>query len=225
MNRRKRLLYNTFVTSVRLYQRLFLNLRVWGLEHIPPGPKIYVQNHITSTDPYWVLPLLPEPVHVIVGPGYHLKSLSYLLDYLEQINAAPRKRKAVVDKAVQYLERGESVYTAPEGDVQETFHLGRFYPGVARIYRRIHVPIVPIALLAPRSAIKARPMFDMEVDGHVYRGITVMRGPFCVNIGKPFTPEIRETADETEENLRMMAELKQRMAGLIEDVRVNKFWL
>jgi len=225
MNRRKKLVYRTLLTPVRLYQKLFLRLHVWGRDNIPSGPKIYVQNHIASTDPYWVVPLLPEPVHVIVGPGYHIKALALVLNYLEQINATEAQRKHVVDKAVEYLKSGESVYTAPEGDLHKTFHLGRFYPGVARIYRRVPVPIIPIALLAPRFAMKAHHMFDMEVDGHVYRGLMVLRGPFCINIGRPFMPELRETGDETEDNLRIMAELRQRMQGLIEDIRVRKFWL
>lgn len=219
MNHAKRLYYNAFVTSIRVYQRLFLDLRVWGREHIPPGPKIYVQNHITSTDPYWVLPLLPEPVHVIIGPGYQSKIMAYLLDYLEQINATPRHRKTVVDHAVRYLRRGEPVYTAPEGDLQETFNLGRFYPGVARIYRRCQVPIIPIALLAPRSAMKEYPLLKMVVEGRVYQCVMVLRGPFCVNIGKPFRPELCRSVDETEDNQRILNELKERMRLLIEDMR------
>ncbi len=225
MKLRKRFFYRTVLTPFRLYRKFFLKLHVWGRDNIPSGPKIYVQNHIASTDPYWVVPLLPEPVHVIVGPGYQIKALAILLDYFEQINATVAHRKTVVEKAVEYLKRGESVYTAPEGDVQKTFQLGRFYPGVARMYRRVPVPIVPIALLAPRFTVKAHPMFDMEVDGRVYRGLMVLRGPFCINIGRPFMPELRETEDETEDNLRIMSELRQRMQGLIEDIRVRKFWL
>jgi len=224
MNQPKRLLYNAFIASIRLYQSLFLDLRVWGRKHIPPGPKIYVQNHITSTDPYWVLPILPEPVHVIIGPGYQSKVMARVLDYFEQINAMPQHRKTVVDDAVKYLKRGESIFTAPEGDVQETFRLGRFYPGVARIYRKIQVPIIPIALLAPRRAMKEFPRLKMVVEGHVYRCVVVLRGPFCVNIGEPFLPNLRD-GDESEDHQRLMDELKERIRLLIEDVRVNNSWL
>ncbi len=224
MNQTKRLFYNAFVSSIRLYQRLFLDLQVWGRQHIPPGPKIYVQNHITSTDPYWVLPILPEPVHVIIGPGYQSKVVARVLDYFEQINATPRHRKTVVDDAVKYLKRGESIYTAPEGDVQETFRLGRFYPGVAKIYRKIQVPIIPIALLAPRRAMKEFPRLKMIVEGHVYRCVMVLGGPFCVNIGEPFLPDLHH-GDETKDNQRIMDELKERIRWLVEDVRVNRSWL
>ncbi len=222
MNQTKRLLYNAFVSSIRLYQRLFLDLRVWGRKHIPRGPKIYVQNHITSTDPYWVLPILPEPVHVIIGPGYQSKVVARVLDYFEQINAMPRHRKTVVDEAVKYLKRGESIYTAPEGYVQETLRLGRFYPGVARIYRRIQVPIIPIALLTRRSAIKEHPRFRMVVEGKVYRATAVWHGLFCINVGEPFMPELTG-GEEGDESQRILDELKERIRLLLEEVRVGKF--
>ncbi|RME38666.1 MAG: hypothetical protein D6788_06980, partial [Planctomycetota bacterium] len=64
MTKGKRAIYRFFMTLARTWERLFIDLHVRGLEHIPSGPKIYVQNHITSTDPHWVLPLLPEPVHI-----------------------------------------------------------------------------------------------------------------------------------------------------------------
>ena len=37
MNLVKRALHDTFVYSVKAYQRLCLDLRVWGREKIPPG--------------------------------------------------------------------------------------------------------------------------------------------------------------------------------------------
>jgi len=219
----KRSLYRSLMGVHKIYQKLFMDFRVWGRERIPTGPKIYVTNHITSTDPNWVMPVFTEPVHVIVGPGYQSKLMARVLDCFEQINAMPEQRKTVVDAAVGYLEKGESIYTAPEGDLQEPFQLGRFYPGVARIYRRTHAPIIPIALVAPRSAMREWPM-SIVVHGRVYRTIMVLRGPYCVNIGEPFYPDT--TVDGgAEEDERVMEELKERIRTLVEDVRINKFWL
>ncbi len=223
MNRVQRLFNSSFVGAIKIYQKLFLDLHVWGRERIPPGPKIYVTNHITSSDPQWVLPVFTEPVHVIIGPGYQSKILAWIFRRLEHINAMPEHRQTVVDDAVKYLKRGEPVYTAPEGDLNEPFNLGRFYPGVARIYRKSRVPIVPIALAAPRSAMKKWPM-KVVVDGRVYRTIMVMRGTYCINVGEPFRPEVTENGG-AEEDQRIMDELKERMRVLVEDIRVNKFWL
>ena len=225
VNQVKRLIYRSFIASIKAYQQLFLDLHIWGRKYIPAGPKIFVTNHITATDPYWVLPVFPKPIHVIIGPGYQSPVMRWVLDHFEQINAMPEFRNAAVDKAVEYLARGESVYTAPEGDLQPTFSLGRFYPGVARIYRKSRAPIIPIALFAPRSAMKEYPRLNLVVDGRVYRTIVVLRGPFCINIGEPFTPRIDETLDEDRDNQAILDELKERMRLLIEDIRINKFWL
>ncbi len=211
------------VDAIKLYQWLFLDFRVWGRENIPPGPKIYVTNHITSCDPQWVLPVFTEPVHIIIGPGYQSKIMAIFFDYLENINAMPGHRKTVVDEAVKYLKKGECVYTAPEGDLQEPFQLGRFYPGVARIYRKSRAPIIPVALVAPRYAMKEWPV-SMVAEGRVYRTVTVMRRPYRINVGKPFTPPVTDDGGP-EEDQRIMDELKEQMRLLVEDVRVNKFWL
>lgn len=219
----KRLLYNTLSLSVKVYQRLFLDLHVWGRETIPPGPKIYVANHISSTDGLWAIPQTIEPVHVVTGPIYKYKWAARALDYLEQINATPAHRGTVVDDAVRYLKAGESVFVTPEGDLQPTRQLGRFYAGVARMYRRTRAPIIPMALHAPRRAIRRLRFLDMEVEGYVYEGRFVLRGPFCINIGEPFVPELTGEDEEVEVE-RILRELRDRIRLLVEDICVNKFW-
>lgn len=217
-----RLAYRSFVGVIGVYRRLFLDLHVWGRERIPPGPKIYVTNHISTTDPYWVLPVFREPVHIIIGPGYQSKVMGWVYDRFEQINALPAFRKNVVDEAVGYLGRGESVYTAPEGDLHEPLALGPFFPGVGRIYRRSRVPIIPIALLAPRRAMREFPRLNMMVEGRVYRAVMVTRGPYCINVGEPWTPEVQTAVDEGEDARRITEELRDRVWRLLQEIRDQK---
>ena len=221
MNYLRSLVYRSFVLGCRVYRKAFLDVRVLGRENIPKGPKIFITNHITSTDPYWVLPVFPEPVHVIIGPGYQSKALARVLDYLEQINAMPDHRHTVVDEAVKYLQRGESVYTAPEGDIQDQFQLGRFYPGAARIYRRTLAPIVPIALVAPPCSLVEFPRLAMSVEGRTYRAAFVLRGRYDIAVGEPLRPRLRDDVDEKTDDERIMSEIRQRMAELIDGVRAR----
>jgi len=223
MNFLKRSLYGAFVGSLRTYRAAFLDLCVHGRDRIPPGPKIFVTNHITSTDPFWVLPEFGEFVHIIIGPGYQSRWAEWLLDRFEQINAMPGHRKSVVDKAVDYLQKGESVYTAPEGDIQDGFELGHFYTGVARIYRRTLAPIIPIALVAPRESRKAHPRWDLHVGDRTYRAVYVLRGPYSIRIGQPFRPDCGGVENNAE-NGRITAELRARMAALVEATRVERGW-
>lgn len=216
-------LYKSLVYSIRAYQFLFHNLRVWGRENIPKGPKIYLTNHITTHDSFWVLPVFTEPVHIVIGPGYESPFIARVLDSFEQINASVAHRKFVVDAALKYLAKGESVYLAPEGDMQELFSLGRFYPGFARMYRRARVPIVPVAVLAPKNDMTTLPLKTV-VEGRVYETRTVLRGTFCISVGQPLMPELPEgTPDEQEQHV--IDVVKHEMESLVEDMRVNKFWL
>lgn len=223
MHAGKRLIYNAIVGAMRAYRDTILDLRVFGRGSLPPGPKIYVTNHISSTDPYWIIPEFTEPVHVVIGPGYNSAPARWLLDRFEQINAMPEHRKTVVEQAAMYLARGDSVYNAPEGDLHPPFSLGRFYPGVARIYRQTPVPIVPIALAAPVSALRALPRLDMCVGDRVYRAVFVLRGPYAISIGEAFRPELKDGDDATG-NERIMNEIRARIQNLLCQIRSRLRW-
>jgi len=202
-----------------------LDLRVWGRENIAPGPKLLVANHITSYDPFWLLSVLHEPVHVIIGPGYKSPWVAKMLDAFEHINALDGNYKTLIDSAVKYLQRGEAVAIAPEGDLHAVFQLGQFQPGVAAIYRRARVPIVPIALLAPKSGTREYPKQAQVIDGHVFRMVKTVRGPYCMNIGEPFLPDLSDGLTKKEQNDYILGAVKQKIEFLLEDARVNKFWL
>lgn len=182
----KRTIYKSCILGLRAYRRLFLDVRAWGRENIPTGPKLYVFNHISIFDSLWMLPLLPDPPYVVIGPPYKFKLPGMLFDWFGHINAMPEYRRTVVDESVKRLEGGGSVLIAPEGDIQDQPHLGRFYPGVARIYRRIQVPIIPIGLVSPVNRVKEYP-FPTIIEGRVYKCIAVLRGPYLINIGEPLS--------------------------------------
>jgi 1-acyl-sn-glycerol-3-phosphate acyltransferase len=225
VNQANRFWYRAFVGAIRCYQKLFWDFRVFGRERIPPGPKIYVSNHITSVDHYWVMLVCPEPVHMIVGPGYQPGAMARVLRYFEQINAMPEHRDTVVNEACRYLALGEPVYIAPEGDLQPTFQLGRFFTGVAKIYRKSRAPIVPIALVAPRSCMRRHPRWDLRVGDRVFPALIVWRGPVCVNVGEPFSPALRDDLSEEDDNRRITDEVRERIRSLTEEVRSSRFWL
>ncbi len=224
MNLVKRAFYYTFVSGIKAYQRLFLDLRVWGRETIPKGPKIYVSNHITSTDPLWFLPVPTEPTHIIIGPAYNSPVLGKLLDAFEQINAMSQQGETVVAEAVKYLKKGEPVAVAPEGDIQEPFRLGRYYPGVAKIYRLARVPIIPIAVVAPKRCMREIPSLVNVIDGRVYRMVVVVRGTYCINVGQPWMPKCQEMSD-ARQTMYITRGLRERIEALLGDIRRNKYWL
>lgn len=218
----QRTIYRFVVLGLKLYRWLFLDWRVWGRENIPQGPKIYCANHITSHE-ILLITEFPEPVHVIVGPACKSRIVARLCAYLQQINAMPSHRETVVPEAVAYLRRGESVFLNPEGDFSEPFELGPFYPGVARIYRQTRAAIVPIAVLAPKSSRRTLPM-TINVDGHIYRTVVIRRGPYCIHFGEPFYPDCPDAPGD-EQDAAILAQIRGRIEALVEETRVNTFWL
>jgi 1-acyl-sn-glycerol-3-phosphate acyltransferase len=218
-----RILYGSFVLSIRAYQRLFMDFHVWGREQIPEGPKIYVSNHITSTDLYWTLPAFPEPVHFVLGPSYQFRWWGRFLDTFEMISAMPGEAKTLIESSVRYLEKGEPVAIAAEGDIQDPFRVGPLQPGVAAIYRRAKVPIVPMALIAPQRCLREYP-FPQVIDGRVYRTVAALRGPFGVNFGEPCLPDLPQ-GSRKEQNDYLLNFLRERLQSLAEDARAHKFWL
>lgn len=221
----KRAVYNSIMLAVRVYQRLFLDMRVWGRELIPPGPKIYVGNHISGLDGLWVFPLLPEPLCVVIGPPYKSKILARFFDAMDQINAMPAHRKTVVAEGVKRLEAGRSVFILPEGDFFPQFEGGQFFPGFAKMYLKTRVPIVPIAVIAPNRSMWKIPWINIVVEDRVYRTMINLRGPFLVHIGAPMTPECPDHLSEEEQVEEVVRQVRDRICALVEDVRVNKFWL
>jgi len=222
VNLLQRTIYKTIVLGLKVYRRLFLDLRVWGRENIPAGAKIYAASHISSHE-ILLITCFPEPVHVIVGPACKSRIVARLCHYLQQINAMPEYRKTVVPEAVKYLQRGGSVFLNPEGDFHELFQMGRFYPGIARMYRQTCAPIVPIAVLAPKSSMRMLPI-AIEVEGRVYVTKVVWRGPYCVHFGKPFFPECPDGSPE-EQDAAIVAQIRTCIEDLVEETRVNTFWL
>lgn len=209
---------------IRGYERLFLDKHVWGRENIPPGSKIIAINHITSYDGFHIPSVFSEPLHTLIGPGFHSPLSARLLYAFEHINVLQAHRKTAVEKATMYLKKGESVFIAPEGDIQEPFQLGRFYPGVAKIYCQYPVPIIPVAIVAPRSSLREYPRRSTIVEGRVYRLVLLKRGPYCVNIGEPWMPECPPNSDADPISVITQG-LKERIEALVQDVRQNKFWL
>lgn len=220
---RKRM-YKLFRGGIKLYLKTFLEFKVWGREHIPAGPKIYCSNHFSSTDPFFSIAIMKEPVHMIIGPGFSVPVFKSVLKFAEQINALPENRKEVIPQAVEYLRRGESVYIFPEGDLNDQLTLKKFYSGLARIYLEEPVPIVPIGIISPRRYVKEKDV-NIKVGESVHKTLTVMTGKYYANIGKPMLfRELEELEDQLEAVDRITEASKEAVRELIEDIKINKFW-
>jgi 1-acyl-sn-glycerol-3-phosphate acyltransferase len=217
-------LYNIFKYAIKGYLRTFLEFIVWGKENIPPGPKIFCSNHFSSTDPFFAITIMDEPVHMIIGPGFSVPFFRHILKMGKQINALPENRSRVIPSAIEYLKKNESIFIFPEGDLNDQKSLRTFYSGLARIYLAYPVPIVPIGILSPIRYVKEKER-NIVVGETVYKTLTVLTGKYYANIGKPLRFPIFEHNGAASDAIGIITDkVKSRIRSLIRDIKVNKFW-
>ena len=216
--------YNIIKSFIRFYLKIFLEFKVWGKNNIIEGPKIFCSNHFSSTDPFFVITLMKEPVHMIIGPGFNVPFFRKILKMGEQINALPENRKNVISTAVNYLKKNESVYIFPEGDLNDQKDFIKFYSGLARIYLEYPVPIIPIGIVSPIRYVKEKES-NIKVGEVTYKTFTVLTGKYYANIGQQlFFPDYNYVDNRDEAIEKIMTLVKNSIENLVKDIKMNKFW-
>jgi 1-acyl-sn-glycerol-3-phosphate acyltransferase len=207
---------------VKLSLQLNYDFQTWQEEPLPSGPKIFCSNHFSSSDVHFVTTLMRDPLHVVIGPGFGIPVVGRFLHWTEQVKAlTPEDRKKVVEVAVSYLKEGDSVYIFPEGRLNMQQELDVFRPGIARMYLKNPVPIIPIGLIAPKRRVKDK---RSKTAG---RQMTVVSRNYYANIGKPMEfPRAIELAktDQKQAEQEICSALKEQVLSLINEIKTEKFW-
>jgi len=206
-----------------MFLSLAVDFSVWHESELPEGPKIFVSNHFSSSDAHFVTTLMKDNLHMVIGPGFNIPIARWYLNATEQIPANTKEnRKSVVEKAVKYLNEGDSVYIFPEGMLNTGKDLLEFKKGAARIYLQSGgVPIIPIGLIAPMRRIKKK---NSALARHV---MTVVSRNYYANIGSrmDFPEELELYRTDPAKAEEMITEkIKARVQSLIDDIKDNKFW-
>jgi 1-acyl-sn-glycerol-3-phosphate acyltransferase len=198
--------FRYWVTTAFLWLavRVYLRLRVEGLERLPPGPAMLCFNHQSWADPFVVVAALPpRPDIVFFGPkeaDMRVGRKNRLIRWSQRdIPFRPDKRGLVeVARRVQAVfERGDRLAIAPEGRI----HAGErvvlpLDEGVAFFALRSGIPIVPIGIT----------------------GVSWLRfgGTVRVRIGDPIPPTGRPTREHV---VRMTEATHRALLGLVADGR------
>jgi 1-acyl-sn-glycerol-3-phosphate acyltransferase len=118
---REKLLYWLGRSAVSIYAHTLLDLDVKWHAPLPGGAKILAANHPTTTDPFIILTLLPEPISVLVTGGAF--DVPLFGSYLRQAGHVPVLRNSggrTVQQARELLEAGRTVAIFPEGALSPT---------------------------------------------------------------------------------------------------------
>ncbi|WP_320129340.1 lysophospholipid acyltransferase family protein [uncultured Sphaerochaeta sp.] len=217
-----RFLHGIYRKVVKLSLQLNYDFQTWQETPLPTGPKIFCSNHFSSSDVHFVTTLMEDPLHVVIGPGYGIPVVGSFLHWTEQIKALSKSdRTKVVDTSVSYLKEGDSIYIFPEGRLNTQQQIEIFRPGIARIYLKNPVPIIPIGLIAPKRRVKDK---HSKTAG---RKMTVVSRNYYANIGKPMEfPQalVLAKTNQAEAEQMICDALKERVTCLINEIKTEKFW-
>lgn len=135
--------------------------RVEGRENIPSkGGFILVANHINSSDHYFLGAAFRKRMEDIYFIGAtdvrFVKWYNAIIYYLAETIRVDRNhvnRKAVLEKAREYLEKGKIIAIYPEGDTNRGKNLLRGKTGAAELALKTGLPVIPVGMSSKRKGI------------------------------------------------------------------------
>jgi 1-acyl-sn-glycerol-3-phosphate acyltransferase len=159
---------------------------------VPPGPYIYIANHISWLDAALIPKIFRKPIRPLgkaeVGRipvfGYIYKKAVVSVD-----RSSPESRKQSIDRLKSILRKGVSVLVFPEGTFNETHEpMAPFYDGAFRIAIETGTPIRPVLILDSYARMpydktfslnpgRSRAVFleDIHVDGLGTADVAMLR--------------------------------------------------
>lgn len=147
-----------FACVIRPFMKLFIGLRVYGLEYLPKSdPFILIANHSSHLDTVSLLSLFPltrlRTIRPVAAVDYFERNRFVSWFAHTFFNILPIVRKNITPenhplfRMQAAVEAGESLIVFPEGTRGSGEEIGPFRSGVARLLERIpDVPVVPAYL-------------------------------------------------------------------------------
>jgi len=121
-----------------------------GLENIPPGGYIFAPKHQSFWDAYALLPWLDDPVYIIKR---ELGWIPLFGQYVFKMKMVPVNRGAkgkvmaeVLERTKREIDSGRQLIIYPEGTRRPAGAPPNYKFGIARLYRDLKVPVVPVVM-------------------------------------------------------------------------------
>jgi 1-acyl-sn-glycerol-3-phosphate acyltransferase len=127
-----------------------ISREVRGWENLPPGPVVIASKHQSAWETMIFLLLLDRPVYVLKKELRKIPLWGWYSDRYGNIavdrEAGASALKKMVADTLAALKEGRSVVIFPEGTRTPPDERKPYHPGVAAVYARAGVPVVPVAL-------------------------------------------------------------------------------
>jgi 1-acyl-sn-glycerol-3-phosphate acyltransferase len=153
-------LYRALRPPLRQALVRWFDLRVDGLEHLPPsGPYLIAANHHNYLDGVVLGVTVPEPISFLVMPRVWRATPLHPI-FHRNIRSIPidldRADVGALRRALQSLQEGRVVGIFPEGPFSVRGRLEPGLPGVALLALRSGVPVVPAGIRGTYEALAGR---------------------------------------------------------------------
>jgi 1-acyl-sn-glycerol-3-phosphate acyltransferase len=177
------LLYNLTIQLVRLYSRIMLKLDVRFSAPLPAGPKLFIANHPSATDPFLIHLLSSRPLSVLIsGHAFSVPVFGRYLRHVGQIAVLPGQGSDALEQAKVRLGAGQSVGIFPEGWISPLEGYNSPRTGAARLALETGVPVIPIGIYLPRER---RVHISSRLSGKYTEAFWYIRGPYGMTVGEP----------------------------------------
>jgi len=207
---RHRLLHTIGYHLIRAYARIVLKLDMLWHEQLPPGPKLFVANHPSATDPFLIHLVSTQPMSVLISVNaFTVPLLGDFLRKIEQIPVVPEQGGRALEHAERTIKNGRSVTIFPEGDFSP--QEGGFREprtGAARLALSTGVPVIPVGIHIKRewSYRIVSGMSGKRTVGYWY-----LHGPYTVTVGEPmyFDGDVEDRQRVAEISNSIMSQIHQ----------------
>ncbi len=127
-----------------------IRYRVVGRENLPPGPVLIASTHQSAWDGVIFHVLLDDPVYVLKQELLRIPLFGLYLKFQGNVgidrSAGARALRVMLPAVQTRLDEGAQVIVFPEGTrVAPDAHVA-YNPGIAALYQRFDVPLIPVAL-------------------------------------------------------------------------------
>jgi 1-acyl-sn-glycerol-3-phosphate acyltransferase len=122
---------------------------ITGQENLPEGPYILAPKHQSFWDTFALVPDIPDPVYILKRELMWIPVFGWFLAKMNMIpidRGSPAKAlRSVIATTRERMREGRQLVIYPEGTRRPPGAPPAYKQGIAEIYSRLDVPVVPVA--------------------------------------------------------------------------------
>ena len=216
------MLYGVARILLRLYAGLMLKMSIQRYGILPGGPKIFVSNHPSATDPFMIHIIVREHLNVLItANAFSVPVFGWFLRKIREIPVPLKQGSIALEHAGRTLQSGRSVAIFIEGHT--SLLEGGFLPprtGAARLALKTGALVIPVGIYLCGDLCTC---IRSKIDGNQTEGNWYLRGPNAITVGEPMQfkgdiddyPYVRNVTEAIMHQIRLLThESRFRIQGL-----------